>query len=254
MAQAHQVTRCPTCGKPRLQNEPVCGSCGHKWFQTKPSAAAKPGANFGVPPVVSAPVSTQPNYHAPIPTNCPLCSSGSIQRVTGVVASQSQSGMSAGFQSMVGYSPGTGVIGMGGPTGSYVQSSTDLARYLAPPLPIPLFAQKSLAGPITCIAFGLMFSFCGGLCFVRTESKPDPAAGTFWLLVAAGLLGTGCYMLWQAWPNPARIDSLNAPIAANNARRYQIWERCYYCPRCDMVWDAATGSRTQTLHAQGLWS
>jgi len=239
---------CPNC---RIQNRDdavTCVQCYHRLHPKSPapSGAALPpsqGPQVGQAVLVPAGASGGSRASYAVPRSCPHCGNPDIRKVSAVHSDGSWHEATVGSVGTVGYINHVGTTVSGGITQSKTVGSTALAISLSPP-PFPVAQKTSVwtlvgCGGVIAAILGLGFFGC---VFARAGAPPgseSPDGGTvaFWGLwffvavIATGLLWRRALDLEQEYADRFQYD-----LSVYN-QRMPVWDRCYYCPRCDMAFD-----------------
>lgn len=235
MAEEWSLRPCPECGKRIPQDAKACPYCGVSYLQpASHSPQLTVGAfQHGVPPqpVVSAGARA---------SSCGRCGYQDVEKISGIAARGTWDGQTVEHHWQQGHLFPTGH--------SYGVSSsqTRLAQLLSPPRqprPIP---NGVLVGAccLWCFtafllvsALASMVPYWGQL----GEWFPELTAMLVFCTIASAI---GAYwMSRQASRERLRIASILEEQTLYGQKQLALWDRCYYCPRCDEVFDPLSGNR-----------
>lgn len=253
---ASRMKPCLKCGTASAVNAMLCQKCGHRFGDPTEKPALKPPAAPASPLSVAAPsVSTTPPTQSIHPQAsasmtqppltaemlaCRVCGGTSAQKVSAVVRAGSWITESRGHFVGAG-SDGQGhTMLVGGPTRSTSHGQTGTASLLAPPAR-PSFAP-SYVGTILVPIFGYALA----LLFWTTVG---PVAVTITALLTS--------LLWAfVWNQEGTAAEGGQVRHRGNIARWeqgmQNWNRLFYCPRCDHVFDAQTSAAAPPHAAYSL--
>lgn len=164
-------------------------------------------------------------------TECPLCRSQAIQKVSAVITHGTGTGVYSGGGTVTGVGLGTGGLGVGvgsSSMGGVTSHSSTIARMLMPP-PNGAAAVSRLQ---VCLVLG------AGILGVAVFGKPYYPG----IIAIAGMLG---YAYWL------REDVAKAE--AKDRARMEVWHRLYYCPQCDNVLDPERQRHAPPEQIAVLW-
>lgn len=249
---------CPHCGTVNMAPAPACKRCGYS-FQPKSTSAqgalkppkppmplvvSLPPANetdtplrvAPEPPPAEAPLRSQ-EQSSPAPSTpmnaemlaCRMCGNTNGQKLTAICRAGSWTTQSRGYAvGMGGDGYGHSVV-VGGPTASTTHGQTAIARLLLPPNR-PFFRPSRIGSVLVPIA-GL---FC---CLVAASAGP-------WAATVAVLLTSGLWFVVLLREGQAAATGLplHTLALAQWEQSMQVWQRLFYCSRCDHVYDPQEGT------------
>lgn len=198
-------------------------------------------------PYPAAPFPTLPAGDPQVLT-CPNCAASAGQKLTALCQAGSWSSTSRGVSMGAGHIQGGPNFGTVGVSASASVGATSLAQMLAPP-PIPI-PRSPTSGGLVCILIGTVP--CGmGVLFLVSGGEALSVAGIIAVLVGIAFIGLGVHLQREAQSWSGRVTLENQQRRAHWERMMYIWDRLYYCPRCDSVYDP---SNRQATPARGLQS
>ena len=236
---------CPHCGTAAPLDDPKCGKCGHTYRTAfTHQEAARRDDNWEAPetappPTPAAPLATSPAVIlAPPPTPvttplsaemlaCRVCGNTSGQKVSAVCQQGTWSGMSR-RQSFGAIYTADGPIPVSSVSSTSSNGGTQIAQALMPP-PRPSFRHGwtgSILVPLLGYPCALLAWFAGA--FAASVAITLTSALWFFVLLAESRAEAGGqtrmqgeYVRWQG----AMV----------------VWDRLFYCSRCDHVYDPHGG-------------
>ena len=236
---------CPHCGTAAPVDAPQCAKCGHVYRTafapteapgrddawTPPPAAAPPAAP-SYPPAPAAPA--QATFSPPpTPLNaamlaCRVCGNTAAQKVSAVCQSGAWSGGSSSL-SVGAIHLRHGDIPMSAVTATRSSGASEIARLLMPPVR-PRFVASwagSILVAITGLVAVLIAASMGGPLWATTAAA---LAGLLWFFVLRAEGGT-----------EATGQARHHAALAQWEHAMRIWDRLFYCSRCDHVYDPQDG-------------
>ncbi len=223
MVAPHKV--CPRCGQRAVLDMPACGRCGHQYrtgFRTQVVAPRTP-QNGG----------------------CIVCGNAQVQKVSAIYQAGTWNSVAVG--ETVGYGMGMdgGGAVFGGESVSHVSGGTRLASVLAPPVQPPM---QELAEFLVAWLLGL-----GAFCIAIFSIPPFSASYSPMALLFAALCAAGSVLAAQVgcW-RKQQYQGFYERAVTGWREASEIWNRLYYCPRCDHVYDPTTGKSAPSQQTSSL--
>jgi hypothetical protein len=178
---------------------------------------------------------------------CPVChEKDKIQKTTAIrrngVVRQSTSGTAGG----VAITP-DGFAPVVGSTNLSSVAVSDLARLLAPP-DQPKEEKYTAYGVVALELIGLIMFF-GGIC-----SGMQDSSGYIMSVIGFALMIIGIFVARDE-DHKVKLKEYAAKNAENRSiwqRKMSIYDRCYYCYRCDISFDPETGEHRPLLQSWQL--
>lgn len=215
-----------------------CPRCKTLGKQTLPAAPAPPAPALPSPlPNVPA---AAPQSPALMPSSvlpgealaCPVCGNQATQKVTAICESGTWTTQARGYTAMIG-SDGQGhTLMAGGPTITSSLSQTGLANRLMPP-PRPVAPGFSLGLALLMIALGIgsLVALVSGI-------------ANYWdiatLFIALVLCGAAVVVGYAEARRAARDQQLLLLLLPLWESARVMWNRTFYCGRCDHAYDPQT--------------
>jgi len=184
------------------------------------------------------------------PDKCPQCGSSDIRKVSAVYAENCWHESKIGTVDTVGYIDDVGPTFSSGVTKSSGKGATQLGFSLSPPPP-PTRAKSSKSALFATVAAATAFSLFGCILTLPTLSDTSSAEarrnsfGSFslWVSIALGGAALSVVTLRSARQDEERLDQEHFLALGTHQYQTAVWDRCYYCKKCDTVSDPST-SRT----------
>lgn len=224
---------CPDCGYMLSAFDKECARCkglGKQAQQATP-ALPQPQAAPAQPSAPNAPTLAPASAIPGKALACPFCGNQATQKVTAICEGGTWTTNSRSHTTMIG-SDGAGHLMMaGGPTQTSSLSQTGLANRLMPP-PRPSAHPFNWGIGILMAALGLggIIAMVNG---VQTWDLGFLAGGAIAFGSAAGLLSVEAR-------RAEREQNLARALLPIWERARVIWNRAFYCGRCDHAYDAQT--------------
>lgn len=246
---------CPHCGTAAPLGDVKCGKCGHlyrtasthqeaarrddAWEAPEPTQPLAPAA-----PLAASPAAT-PTFAPPAPPTpltaemlaCRVCGNTSGQKVSAVCQQGTWSGVARG-QSFGAIYTADGPIPVSSVSATSSSGGTQIAQALMPP-PRPSFRHGwtgSILVPLLGYPCALAACFAGGL----AASVVIAATSILWFFVLLA---------------ESRAEAVGQTRLQGEHARWQaamaVWDRLFYCSRCDHVYDPHGGG---TARPSGLSS
>ena len=244
---------CPRCGTAAPVDASVCGKCGHAyrtvfspteapgrddaWEAPAPAAmplspAAPPPQPQPQPPPMATPSMATPSMATPLTAQmlaCRVCGNTTAQKVSAVCQSGSWSGGSSSL-SVGAIHLRHGDIPMSAVTATRSSGASEIARRLMPPAR-PRFVA-SWVGSVLVAMFGLVAVLIAA-----------GTSGAAWATAAAALTGLVWFFVLRAeGDGEAEGQARHQAALAQWEHAMRIWDRLFYCSRCDHVYDPQGGA------------
>lgn len=232
---ADRQIKCSNCGKLASDRLRICPFCG-KWLKLAPVVASpvqqpiRPTVQFLAPPLPPAPL---------IPA-CTVCGNHDVRRVSAEFAAGSWHGSTNAQMASVGHIQHVGHTGSVGSVRMQHRGMSTIAAMLAPP-------EQPKPRRSTLVVLGI-FLFFISMCLVpvltgsssssssrsSTDVSSEARPGDVMMLVAV-LIGAGsfvtCAIAGTRQDKQFKLDNVAYEMQWNYLM--DIWEGCYYCPKCD---------------------
>jgi hypothetical protein len=168
---------------------------------------------------------------------CVACGNEQVQKVSSIVRGGAWSGVSSSSSIGGGHVFGGPDFVTVGVTQTRKAGATELAQTLMPPPTPPERRSDSGCAIVLLIMVGLAFAASG---VSNIGGEGGSLAGGILMLAIAGLVGLAVYALATAHSTPKARAQREEELARWHTAMVR-WDRLFYCPRCDRVYNPRSG-------------